>query len=244
MTDLPQFGDNQQRPMKKMYHEDGTLDVFKAFYTIQGEGKFSGVPAVFVRLVGCNLQCPLCDTEYTGPKSQGPTSVEDLVRQVEDLAPDHCGLVVITGGEPFRQNLVPFARMLAECGFIVQIETNGSIIGGDWISFLEQDPMGQFCFTCISPKTSSVSKYAKVLPRSFWKFVLEAGHVDPDDGLPTRVLGYDRSPCKPPEGMKVYIQPIDMHDGNANPHLEAAINSSLKYGYTLCLQSHKMGDLE
>ena len=243
--DLPQFqgfGDNTQKPMKKSKHAQGHLDVFKAFYTIQAEGPFAGNPAVFVRLVGCNLQCPLCDTDYTSNVDE--YSPEELLRKVEELAPEHCTLVVITGGEPFRQNLIPLASILSDHGFIVQIETNGTMIDEAWVDFVCNDPLGLFVHTVISPKTVAVSKHCRVLERSYWKYVLEADHVDANDGLPTRVLGYDRVPCKPPLFAKTYIQPLDMHDGNPTPHLQAAVESSLKHGHILTLQSHKVAGLE
>ena len=59
---------NQQAPEKQQLRGDGLLAVHSIFYTIQGEGPFAGETAVFVRLAGCNLQCPLCDTDYTSDR--------------------------------------------------------------------------------------------------------------------------------------------------------------------------------
>ena len=57
---------NQQLADKPVLNETGlSLQVNSIFYTIQGEGPFAGRPAIFIRLAGCNLQCPGCDTEYT-----------------------------------------------------------------------------------------------------------------------------------------------------------------------------------
>ena len=58
------------QPIEKVQRTfDGTLEVHSIFKTIQGEGPFCGTPAVFIRLAGCNLQCPWCDTclLYTSP---------------------------------------------------------------------------------------------------------------------------------------------------------------------------------
>src|SRR3954467_9071958 len=49
-----------------LVRSDGnSLSIHSIFYTLQGEGPYSGCPAVFMRLAGCNLQCPGCDTDYT-----------------------------------------------------------------------------------------------------------------------------------------------------------------------------------
>ena len=59
---------NKAHPMKTNTQEpekidrDRHLDVHSIFHTIQGEGPYCGHPAVFIRLAGCNLQCPGCDT--------------------------------------------------------------------------------------------------------------------------------------------------------------------------------------
>ena len=56
------FGKN---PIRKPENHDGNfLKIQEIFYTIQGEGIYSGYPAVFVRLGGCNLACKFCDTEF------------------------------------------------------------------------------------------------------------------------------------------------------------------------------------
>ena len=60
------------QPAEKQVKSSGLiLAINSIFYTIQGEGPFAGSPAVFVRLAGCNLQCPMCDTEYTSRQQMG-----------------------------------------------------------------------------------------------------------------------------------------------------------------------------
>ena len=70
------------------------MRINEIFYSLQGEGRFTGVPAVFVRLAGCNLRCPFCDTDFT---SVTETSAADIVREVKRYPARH---VVLTGGEP------------------------------------------------------------------------------------------------------------------------------------------------
>jgi len=229
---------NEQKPWPRFNAPDGHLQVFKIFRTIQGEGPLVGTPAVFVRLAGCILQCPWCDTDYTS------TSMEWSVSQVIDLI-ERTGredrLVVITGGEPFRQNPVPLIRQLLLEGYKVQVETNGVKIPKD----LPWDD-SSFCVVC-SPKISVDPQLQArgLIGRVFWKYVLEAGYIGVD-GLPTRALGNDRPPGRPNHpGAEVFVQPMDSGNEEQNRlNLEAAIESCRGHGYRLCLQTHKIAGLE
>ncbi|WKV49910.1 7-carboxy-7-deazaguanine synthase QueE [Dickeya fangzhongdai] len=114
------------------------------FQTLQGEGFFTGVPAVFIRLQGCPVGCSWCDTKHTWeklPERQIPlaevlvksgesdawsgSSVEDLLRQMtlQGYSARH---VVITGGEPCIHDLTPLTQTLEQRGFSTQIETSGT----------------------------------------------------------------------------------------------------------------------
>ena len=119
-------GDNPKRPPE---NGDGQkLDIVELFSTLQGEGPFVGWPSVFVRLGGCNLACSFCDTEFEEFQSM---DIAALTTEVRALAAEEGKrkrhLVVITGGEPLRQNIVPFCEALLADGFEVQIETNGTV---------------------------------------------------------------------------------------------------------------------
>jgi len=217
-----------------------SLEVHSIFDTIQGEGPFSGVPAVFVRLAGCNLRCPLCDTDYTSVREV--MEIDTIVKTVAALAfPSR--LVVITGGEPFRQNIRPLVVELLLKQFKVQIETNGTTIVGDY-AYLHRKDVTVVC----SPKTGTVNK--KLLPYiDAYKYVVEEGNWSPIDGLPFTSLGHPASPqlARPHQGFKgtIYVQPIDKHgQGLRTLQLETAKKICMKYGYTLCLQIHKLIGVE
>lgn len=100
------------------------LQLVEIFYTLQGEGSFTGTPAVFVRLAGCNLACDFCDTDYA---LRFVASVDDVVARVREAGGD-CPMVVITGGEPFAQSetLALIAALRAD-GRRVHVESNGTI---------------------------------------------------------------------------------------------------------------------
>lgn len=103
------------------------LPIADVFESLQGEGKFTGVPSLFIRTSGCNLRCWFCDTMYTSWKPEGKTqTIEQLQEQIRNSSMPH---VVITGGEPMLfadriSVLVDYARDLGKC---VTIETNGTI---------------------------------------------------------------------------------------------------------------------
>lgn len=215
--------------------------MFDVFYTIQGEGPCSGIPAVFVRLAGCNLQCILCDTDYTSKRTT--MEIHTLAKRVEERMAKwtrHRPIVVITGGEPFRQNVWPFINELIITGNTVQLETNGTYDIESQIY-----PFASFSSTDVlvvcSPKTPkihpSVMKHACAL-----KYVVEHDMVDLKDGLPISVLGTKCLVARPDSTFKgeIYISPLDEGDEEMNrKHRHLAAQICMRFGYRLSLQTHK-----
>lgn len=231
------------QPVAPINHTSSTLAVHHIFPTIQGEGPFAGRPAIFVRLNGCNLQCSFCDTDYTS-RTEPMTYKEVAIRCLDFLGLNRkskgCApLVVITGGEPFRQRIGGLVEVLHAAGFQVQIETNGTV---------EPDPDFPYELATIvcSPKTPKINPVlaAKV---TAYKYVLDVHHVDPQDGLPAGTLGKFNATARPPEGWTgdIFLQPLDVQDEVTNRHhTQAVVHSCMQYGYRLCLQTHKIAGLE
>lgn len=230
---------NEQKPIAADYHLDGTIDVHSIFKTIQGEGPFCGERALFIRLYGCNLRCPGCDTEYTSKRVSW--TPEALVNGARLNDWPHNGLIVLTGGEPFRQNVFPAIYALLTAGYRVQVETNG-VLAPPGIEQL--DNFQNFSIVC-SPKTSRISQ--AIFDRaSAFKYVLRVGEVA-DDGLPTVALGHAATPyvARPRPGARVYVQPMDEQDEELNEQNTAvAVASALTHGWMLQLQIHKFAGLE
>lgn len=226
---------NEQIPLKRVSSDGQVLSTHSIFHTIQGEGPFTGRPAVFVRLAGCNLQCPGCDTEYT--KGALDIKADILVDIVKTVIKGKCNLVVITGGEPFRQNITPFTDLLIAEGFKVQIETNGTLAPSPRLS-------RQVAVVC-SPKTGGIN--AALIPYiTAWKYVGRASELLPD-GLPQKALGHKAVPyLKRPQGSApVYLQAMDEQDAELNAANQAAVVAScLTNGYRLCIQIHKLIGVE
>ena len=115
------------------------LQLAEIFYSIQGEGAFSGTPAVFVRLAGCNLSCDFCDTDYS---LKFFASVDEVVAKVRELG-GACTMVILTGGEPLAQReTLELIDALRRDGRRVHIESNGTMY-----TDLPQD-----VWLCVSPK--------------------------------------------------------------------------------------------
>ena len=102
------------------------MRICELFQSLQGEGRLTGTPSVFVRSGGCNLRCWYCDTPYASSQPEGEDlSVEEITVRVEQFPAAH---VVLTGGEPMLfAELVPLTAALAKLGRHVTIETAGTL---------------------------------------------------------------------------------------------------------------------
>ncbi len=134
--------------------EGKILPIMEQFYTIQGEGFYSGNAAYFIRLGGCDVGCHWCDVKESWDAALHPlTKVESIVDQAASIA----NLAVITGGEPLMYNLDYLTLKLKEAGLQTNIETSGAY-----------EMSGDFDWVCLSPKkaklpTSSAYKAANEL---------------------------------------------------------------------------------
>ena len=228
------FGDNPVR--KQELRDDDRLWVQEVFYTLQGEGPFAGQPAVFVRLAGCNLRCFWCDTDFES--STWLPELHALLREIDERRPAHCDLVVITGGEPFRQNIAPLVRILLLRGLRVQIETAGTL----WLDIPEDDHL----FIVCSPKTPELN--AEIERRIHaYKYVIADGETDEHDGLPTmatQVRGKRSHIARPRPGAAVYVMPRDDRDDATNrANLRTCARIARQWGYRMTVQLHKLAGL-
>lgn len=94
--------------------------VNEIFYSLQGEGMHTGTPAVFVRLSGCNLKCPFCDTDH---RRAVLMSANEIIAEVKRFP---AKTVVLTGGEPLMQADAELLEAFSNAGLRVHVETNGT----------------------------------------------------------------------------------------------------------------------
>ena len=105
--------------MNGKYRVNDRYRVNEIFYSLQGEGFWTGTPVVFVRLSGCNLQCSFCDTDH---KPYREMSAQEILREVQQY---RCPRICLTGGEPLLQ--LDDELLDTFSAFIVHMETNGSV---------------------------------------------------------------------------------------------------------------------
>ena len=133
----------------KALSQGKVLPLMEHFYTIQGEGFYSGHAAYFIRLGGCDVGCHWCDVKESWDAELHPlTTVEKMVADAAEMS----NLAVITGGEPLMYNLDYLTKKLKEAGLQTNIETSGAY-----------EMSGDFDWVCLSPKKAklpTVSAYA------------------------------------------------------------------------------------
>lgn len=194
------------------------MRINEIFYSLQGEGCRTGMPSVFVRFSGCNLNCPFCDTTHTEGEEMDES---DIIKAIKSLTKDSCcGNVVFTGGEPTLQLTDSLIDRLHAAGYYIQIETNGILPVPDSIDWV----------TC-SPKTDNP------IPARIDELKVLYGCDTPepdksmDPGRYNHISARVRS-----------LQPIDTGDAERNRAVTAAAIEYVKHHpqWRLSLQTHKI----
>lgn len=216
-----------------------TLLVNEVFWSLQGEGAFVGTPSVFIRLQGCDVGCPWCDTGYARELdkcSQLPDCSDDVFARKKVSSCYSCvslewllerilskktlvAHAVITGGEPCRQDLRGLSAGLLAAGVSVQVETSGTspidCSPGTWIT--------------LSPKA------ARVLPENWEK----ASEVKLPVQDVTDVIRWEKQlgalDCR-----KIWLQPVSR--GEAATSL--CIRECMARNWRLSIQMHKYLNLQ
>ena len=198
------------------------------YYTIQGEGFYTGRPAIFIRFTGCNLWtglekdredaiCYWCDTNFIGTDglNGGKYSAEEVKKIIKTLWPEDLAenpYVVCTGGEPLLQMDDKFIRMVHETGFEIGVETNGTIL-----------PPADIDWICVSPKANTDLLLIKGD---------ELKIVFPQDGIKPKVHeGHDFD--------HFFLQPMDGPDLKSNTQ-KAKEFIALHPRWKLSIQTHKI----
>lgn len=186
--------------------------VNEIFYSLQGEGRWTGRAAIFIRFSVCNLSCSFCDTDFAAFKEM---TVDDILGEIARWS--QCKFIVLTGGEPTLQADNALVGALHERGYYLSMETNGT----------HRVPEGIDWVTC-SPKTAYISKAKVTLKHaSELKVVYDGGHEVSDFGI---------------EATYYYVQPCDVGDEKRNKEILGHAIEFVKNNpsWRLSLQTHKL----
>lgn len=186
------------------------LQLAEIFYSVQGEGTWTGTPAVFVRLAGCNLSCSFCDTDYA---LKFFASVGEIVARVRAEG-GACPMVILTGGEPLAQRETrALIDALRADGRRVHIESNGTL----------PTDLPDDVWLTVSPKERLAPEMARRA---------NEGKLIVDGRVPAEWIG-DFPPSTP-----LFLQPEGNKPSNVALALEAAKGDPRRL--RLSLQTHKL----
>jgi 7-carboxy-7-deazaguanine synthase len=233
------FGTNHI--LKKEHNDGQKLRIVQGspFRTIQGEGPYTGCPAVFLRLHGCNLACTFCDTDFDSEHNPY-IDIECLIENILQLfGPEPFKLLVITGGEPLRQNIMPLIQLLrgSTTNITIQIETAGTL----WI-----DDLHLLSQIVCSPKTPTIHPQIYRHACAF-KYLIDYRNSH-EEYIPITATQKDARPAQlanPRYGAPVYLSPMDNYDENYNRlNRKLVATLAIKYGVHASIQLHKMLELD
>jgi 7-carboxy-7-deazaguanine synthase len=213
--------------------ENVIYDVSETFYSIQGEGPDVGTPAFFIRLAGCNLRCPFCDTDHS---KKTTADVESLAADAQKYVGQGSGFVVISGGEPFTQNIVPLIERLVGGNLRVQIETNGTLWLQDMVKF---DNMPRRVSIICSPKNGRV--HTTIAARAVaWKYIFNQLAYQSQTTAELATMPHPFVFLLPKRILprQVFIQPE--YGMYYEINVKGALDFCLQEGYRLSLQIHRI----
>ncbi|RUO80492.1 7-carboxy-7-deazaguanine synthase QueE [Idiomarina tyrosinivorans] len=215
------------------------------FETLQGEGVFTGVPAIFVRLQGCPVGCPWCDTQHTwNTDADKQVAVAELAKKTAaddrwaELSADdivawferngyRAKHVVITGGEPAMFDLQPLAEVLEKRGYRLQIETSGTfplqVSAATWVTLSPKlDMPGGYLVQPENMRRANEIKHPIAMQK----------HIDALDQLLQQYPVAD--------DVVISLQPISQRPRAT----ELAIATCIERGWRLSVQMHKYLNIE
>lgn len=206
---------------------------------VQGEGAQTGVAMVLLRLHGCAVGCPWCDTKETWEmdSSQEMTTLVDTLGAnprytyltaaeiAAHIGQNHPGpkWVLVTGGEPAQYELAPLVAALHAVNFRVAIETSGTEKG-----HLDAN----FDWVCVSPKLNMPGgKQVHI------ETLTQADEIKHVVGRPADIDNLDAllAAAQPPDSTQICLQPVS----TSPKATELCLETVMARGWRLSVQTHK-----
>ena len=201
-------------------------NINEIFYSLIGEGMHTGTPATFIRLSGCNLNCPFCDTE---DRINAELSLDQILKEVEKYPSKR---VVITGGEPTLQDINTLASFLTDKGYYLHLETNGT----------RSFDASYFDWVAVSPKTRDLNTKAMTAANEL-KFLVDA--TKDWKSLVINTLAQYPLPAL----QRLYLMPVAKNhrigDRTINDFIDKNMQEAINFCkenpiFSLCIQMHKV----
>jgi len=202
-----------------MQKVNDSLPLMEHFYTLQGEGRYTGYASYFLRLGGCDVGCVWCDVKESWDASKHPlVQIESMVKFVAD---EKAPIAVITGGEPLMHNLDELTLTLKNNGIRTHIETSGAHpLSGDWD------------WICLSPK-----KFKAPLP----EVIQRANELKVVIFNKTDFEWAEKFAAAVSPDCLLYLQPEWSKSVEINPLIIAYVKKNPQW--ILSLQTHKFLDI-
>jgi 7-carboxy-7-deazaguanine synthase len=217
---------------------DGVYKITDVWPTIQGEGPFSGFPAIFIRLAECNLRCTWCDTTFGVNYLMTSDEILSRVKTVYTGQP----LIVITGGEPLLQPIRQLINVLSHAlSYIgIQIETAGTVYPENLTETAAN------LHIVVSPKTPIINEHIRALAQ-FWKYVISINDDnDEKTGIPitsTQLNGNKAVLALPPPWIAsthIFLQPMEGEHEDLTANYQKVAQLAMKYNYRASVRLHSI----
>jgi len=200
-------------------HNTGSLPLMEHFYTLQGEGRYTGHASYFIRLGGCDVGCVWCDVKESWDASKHP--LISVTAMVDLVVNSGAAIAVITGGEPMMHNLDELTSLLRQAGIRTHVETSGAHpLSGSWD------------WICLSPKKFKAPLDVMIAAADELKTVI---YHKTDFAWAEQFASQVSKDCM------LYLQPEWSKSAEMNPLIIDYIKSHPQW--ILSLQTHKFLDI-
>lgn len=195
------------------------LPLMEHFYTLQGEGRFTGHASYFIRLGGCDVGCVWCDVKDSWDASKHP--LVPIAEIVATVVASGTKIAVITGGEPMMHNLDTLTEMIREQGIRTHVETSGAHpLSGTWD------------WICLSPKKFKAPLNEMIASAHELKTVIYNK---------TDFAWAEQYAAKVSKDCLLYLQPEWSKSAEMNPLIIDYVKANPQW--ILSLQTHKFLDI-